>query len=254
MSFSTHYTRITWITLRVCKVVQVEKADVGLKRFKISSLRGKNVVINQEKKVWHGEDTGRGQRKSLGKIGKVGRERLHLSRFCSGFWPVQSITAGAIKKKERSCHWRFEVPFWTSYKGSSSWDSFFLFFLFFRRKLCLWNPAVQMNGNKKRNGPHSPTSSVKLQTHFARFALKLITNLQTRLVKFSAAMSQNTSWCASSIHKNNNNKQTKLHSTFSQVAHCQLCLRLKSDFKDRERRQCDEAAWGMKVPSPASWA
>lgn len=132
VSFSTHDTRITWITLRACKVVQVEKAVVGLKRFKILSLRGKNVVINQEKKVWHGEDTGRGQPKSLGKkTGKVGRERLHLSRFCSGFWPVQSITAMAIKKKKKEVatgdlKFHFELRI----KVPPAGIHFFIFFIF----------------------------------------------------------------------------------------------------------------------------
>lgn len=156
--FSTHYTRITWITLRVCKVVQVEKADVGLKRFKISSLRGKNVVINQEKKKCDTARTqGEGSGSLSGKSGRLAENGYTCQGFVPAFGPCRVLQWRLLKKKKEVATGDLKFHFELRIKVPPAGIHFFLFFLFFRRKLCLWNPAVQMNGNKKRNGPHSPT-------------------------------------------------------------------------------------------------
>lgn len=144
---------------------------------------------------------GEGSGSLSGKSGRLAENGYTCQGFVPAFGPCRVLQRRLLKKKKEVATGDLKFHFELRIKVPPAGIHFFYFFLFFRRKLCLWNPAVQMNGNKKRNGPHSPTSGVKLQTHFARFALKLKTNPQTRLVKFSAAMSQNTSWCASSIHK-----------------------------------------------------
>lgn len=119
VSFSTHYSRITWI-----EAVQVEKADVGLKRFKISSLRGKNVVINQEKKCDTARTQGEGSGSLSGKSGRLAANGYTCQGFVPVFGPCRVLQRRLLKKK-RSRHWRIKVPFWTLYKGFSRWDWFF---------------------------------------------------------------------------------------------------------------------------------
>lgn len=101
VSFSTHYTRITWITLRACKVVQVEKADVGLKRFKISSLWGKNVVINQEKKCDTARTQGEGSGSLSGKSGRLAENGYTCQGFVPAFGLCRVLQRRLLKKRKK---------------------------------------------------------------------------------------------------------------------------------------------------------